>query len=181
MNQTIQRLLPIFVVIISLSATTPAQPRPVNSNDQLLESGQATKLTLPVGAPTKIKIVSYNIRWRSGKELAEIIAWLRAKDSQPTIIGLQEVDRVLDIFVRANEGGTKLSKSDLLLSLVTSKWVGNAREEIYGFVDRINSELTRKNEFDKDFTKLLLRQCAVVLQQIAASHEFERDETKLSP
>ena len=27
----------------------------------------------------------------------------------------QDYDRVLDIFVRANEGGTKLSKSDLLL------------------------------------------------------------------
>jgi len=45
----------------------------------------------------------------------------------------QDYDRVLDIFVRANEGGTKLSKSDLLLSMVTSQWGGvNARDEIYG-------------------------------------------------
>jgi hypothetical protein len=64
----------------------------------------------------------------------------------------QDYDRVLDIFVRANEGGTKLSKSDLLLSMVTSKWAGvNAREEIYGFVDRVNQQLARKNDFDKDF------------------------------
>jgi uncharacterized protein with ParB-like and HNH nuclease domain len=49
----------------------------------------------------------------------------------------QDYDRVLDIFVRANEGGTKLSKSDLLLSMVTSSWDGvNAREEIFNFVDR---------------------------------------------
>ena len=41
----------------------------------------------------------------------------------------QDYDRVLDIFVRANEGGTKLSKSDLLLSMITSNWDGmNARK-----------------------------------------------------
>lgn len=64
----------------------------------------------------------------------------------------QNYDRVLDIFVRANEGGTKLSKSDLLLSMVTLKWSSvNAREEIYSLVDRLNNQLTRKNDFDKDF------------------------------
>ena len=72
----------------------------------------------------------------------------------------QEYDRVLDIFVRANDGGTKLSKSDLLLSMVTSKWTGvNAREDIYGFVDHINNDLTSKNNFDKDF---ILKTCLVV-------------------
>ncbi len=64
----------------------------------------------------------------------------------------QDYDRVLDIFVRANEGGTKLSKSDLLLSMVISKWEGvSARNEIFNFVDRLNKGLTRKNDFDKDF------------------------------
>jgi uncharacterized protein with ParB-like and HNH nuclease domain len=72
----------------------------------------------------------------------------------------QDYDRVLDIFVRANEGGTKLSKSDLLLSMITSKWSGvNARDEIYGFVDRLNEKLARKNDFDKDF---IMKTCLVV-------------------
>jgi uncharacterized protein with ParB-like and HNH nuclease domain len=72
----------------------------------------------------------------------------------------QDYDRVLDIFVRANEGGTKLSKSDLLLSMVTSKWGDvNAREEIYGFVDRINNDLPHKNNFDKDF---IMKSCLVL-------------------
>jgi hypothetical protein len=72
----------------------------------------------------------------------------------------QDYDRVLDIFVRANEGGTKLSKSDLLLSMVTSKWSGvNAREEIYGFVEHINNDLVRRNNFDKDF---IMKTCLVV-------------------
>jgi uncharacterized protein with ParB-like and HNH nuclease domain len=72
----------------------------------------------------------------------------------------QEYDRVLDIFVRANEGGVKLSKSDLLLSMVTAKWGEvNAREEIYGFVDHINDDLPRRNNFDKDF---LMKTCLVL-------------------
>lgn len=72
----------------------------------------------------------------------------------------QDYDRVLDIFVRANEGGTKLSKSDLLLSMVTSKWNGmNAREEIFNFVDTINTDLTRRNDFDKDF---IMKSCLVL-------------------
>ncbi len=73
----------------------------------------------------------------------EVIAYYSEKD--------QDYDRVLDIFVRANDGGTKLSKSDLLLSMVTANWDDmNARDEIFGFVDRINTQLTRRNVFDKD-------------------------------
>src|SRR5204863_2382988 len=72
----------------------------------------------------------------------------------------QDYDRVLDIFIRANEGGTRLSKSDLLLSTVTAQWGDvNAREEIYGFVDRLNSDLARKNDLDKDF---VMKSCLVL-------------------
>ena len=82
----------------------------------------------------------------------EVIAYYTEKD--------QDYDRVLDIFVRANEGGTKLSKSDLLLSMVTSSWDGvNAREEIFNFVDRLNTQLTRRNDFDKDF---IMKSCLVL-------------------
>lgn len=72
----------------------------------------------------------------------------------------QSYDRVLDIFIRANDGGTKLSKSDLLLSMLTSKWEGvNAREEIFNFVEYINNDLILKNDFDKDF---VMRACLVL-------------------
>jgi hypothetical protein len=44
--------------------------------------------------------------------------------------------------------------------MVTLKWDGvNAREEIYNFVDHLNGNLTRKNEFDKDF---IMKTCLVV-------------------
>lgn len=82
----------------------------------------------------------------------EVIAYYTETD--------QDYDRVLDIFVRANEGGTKLSKSDLLLSMVTSNWDGmNARDEIFNFVDRLNTQLTRRNDFDKDF---IMKSCLVL-------------------
>lgn len=72
----------------------------------------------------------------------------------------QSYDRALDIFVRANEGGTKLSKSDMLLSMITSKWSGvNAKDEILQFVDRLNNDLTRKNAFIKDF---VMKSCLVL-------------------
>lgn len=82
----------------------------------------------------------------------------------------QDYDRVLDIFVRANDGGTKLSKSDLLLSLVTSKWSGmNARDEIFGFVDYINRDLDRRNDFDKDF---LMKNC-LALTDLPVAYKVE--------
>lgn len=72
----------------------------------------------------------------------------------------QDYDRVLEIFVRANEGGTKLSKSDLLLSMVIARWGGmSARQEIFGFVDELNGQLTRRNSFDKDF---VMKSCLVL-------------------
>jgi hypothetical protein len=82
----------------------------------------------------------------------------------------QDYDRALDIFVRANEGGTKLSKSDLLLSMVTSKWGGvTARDEIYGFVEKINTELTRRNDLDKDF---VMKSC-LVLTDLPVAYKVE--------
>jgi hypothetical protein len=72
----------------------------------------------------------------------------------------QDYDRVLDIFVRANDGGVKLSKSDLLLSMVTSQWGDlNAREQIYNFVDHLNDGQSAKNNLDKDF---LMKTCLVL-------------------
>ncbi len=72
----------------------------------------------------------------------------------------QSADRVLDIFVRANDGGTKLSKSDLLMSMITSKWQsGNAREVIFDFVGFINKSLHQPNAINKD---IVLKACLVL-------------------
>jgi uncharacterized protein with ParB-like and HNH nuclease domain len=68
-------------------------------------------------------------------------------------------EKVLDIFIRANEGGTKLKKSDILLSIATAHWSGDdqndgivAREEIQTLVDKLNNHETRGGiEFDSNF------------------------------
>ena len=89
----------------------------------------------------------YRVIWKD-----EVIAFYTEKD--------QSLDRVLDIFIRANDGGTKLSKSDLLLSMVTSKWGGvSARQEIFGLVDHLNDGLASRNDLSKDF---VMKACLVL-------------------
>lgn len=51
-----------------------------------------------------------------------------------------ELDKVLNIFIRVNSGGTVLTYSDLLLSIASAQWENHdAREEITEFVDDVNS------------------------------------------
>ena len=51
----------------------------------------------------------------------------------------QDIEKVLNIFIRTNSGGTVLSYSDLLLSIATAQWEKlDARSEIYGLVDELN-------------------------------------------
>ena len=71
----------------------------------------------------------------------------------------QDPDKVLNIFIRINSGGTKLSYSDLLLSIATAQWKHiDARQAIHGLVDDLN----RTGEgfsFNKDF---VLKSCLVL-------------------
>jgi hypothetical protein len=64
----------------------------------------------------------------------------------------QDIDRVLEIFIRTNDGGTQLSKSDLLLSIAQANWQEyDAREELTSFVDNLNTQLPMTNDYGKDF------------------------------
>lgn len=52
----------------------------------------------------------------------------------------QDIERVLDIFVRVNSGGTVLSYSDLLMSIATAQWKDkDARAAVHGLVDTLNT------------------------------------------
>ena len=69
----------------------------------------------------------YNIINKAG-----IISYYREKTTQ--------LDKVLNIFIRVNNGGTKLSYSDLLLSIASAQWENHdARKEIIEFVDDVNT------------------------------------------
>jgi endonuclease/exonuclease/phosphatase family metal-dependent hydrolase len=64
------------------------------SDVPLLESGKGATLKKPT-ATNEIKVVSYNIRWRSGNDLKKLIKLFQddPEIGNATILGLQEVDR----------------------------------------------------------------------------------------
>lgn len=70
-----------------------------------------------------------------------------------------ELDKVLNIFIRVNSGGTTLNYSDLLLSFATAQWDKlDARKVIHDFVDEVN-ELGAGFNVNKDF---VLKACLVL-------------------
>ena len=76
----------------------------------------------------------------------------------------QDIEKVLQIFIRTNSGGTILSYSDLLLSVAVAQWDNyDAREEIHDLVDdlnRIGSEFT--------FSKDLILKAGLMLSDIGS-------------
>jgi endonuclease/exonuclease/phosphatase family metal-dependent hydrolase len=83
---------PSFTPNDSLETPVPAD---ANSESRLLEIGHASKPEPVTQAPSEIKVVSYNIRWRSGEALHKL-AQLLKDDTEiggASILGLQEVDR----------------------------------------------------------------------------------------
>ncbi len=71
----------------------------------------------------------------------------------------KELEKVLQIFIRVNSGGTVLSYSDLLLSIATAQWKNeSARDIIHEFVDEINN-FGNGFAFNKDF---VLKSCLVL-------------------
>lgn len=75
------------------------------------------------------------------------------------LIEENDIDKVLNIFVRINKGGTHLSYSDLLLSIATANWNNiSARDAINQLIDEI-SIIEGEFNITKDFilkTALLL-------------------------
>lgn len=50
----------------------------------------------------------------------------------------QEIDHVLDVFIRTNSGGTKLDFSDLLMSITVANWDGDFRSEVDSLVKEVH-------------------------------------------
>lgn len=97
---------------------------------------------------TKIQglVIEMSRRGIANNQLAMEMAtdlWEKVHSSQ-TVYFYQETDqnieRVLDIFIRVNSAGTQLSYSDLLLSIATAQWKDrDARQEIHELVDALNA------------------------------------------
>jgi uncharacterized protein with ParB-like and HNH nuclease domain len=71
---------------------------------------------------------------------------------------LYSEDDVVEVFIRANSGGTKLGKSDLLFSLLSASW-DVADDQMEDLLDSLNRH---GFAFDRDF---VLKTCLVLLGQ----------------
>src|SRR5262249_32581541 len=69
-------------------------------------------------------------------------------EDAPDADSAKNIDDILEIFVRVNQGGTKLTRSDLMFSLLKSRWSA-ARMSF----DEVLTELRKKGhvDIDKDF------------------------------
>jgi len=83
---------------------------------------------------------------------------------------LYSEDDVVEIFIRANSGGTKLGKSDLLFSLLSASW-DVADQEMEDLLESLN---VHGFEFDRDF---ILKTCLVLLKQ-GARYEVKKFREK---
>jgi hypothetical protein len=75
-------------------------------------------------------------------------------------------DDVVEVFIRANSGGTTLGKSDLLFSLLTASWEV-ANEEMEDLLQSLNRH---GFDFDRDF---VLKTCLVLLDK-GARYEVQK-------
>lgn len=89
----------------------------------------------------------------------------------------QDLDKVLNIFIRVNSGGTLLSYSDMLLSIATAQWEEkDARQEVHGLVDELNG-IGEGFAFSKDFVlkaSLLLTDASSIAFKV---NSFKRENT----
>ena len=67
-------------------------------------------------------------------------------------------DDVVEVFIRANSGGTKLGKSDLLFALLANSWDG-ANDEMEALLDKLNHQ---GFAFERDF---ILKTCLALLDR----------------
>ncbi len=71
---------------------------------------------------------------------------------------LYSINDVVEVFIRANSGGTKLGKSDLLFSLLSSNW-DLAEQEIQELQEELNKG---GYKFDRDF---ILKTCLCLIEK----------------
>lgn len=125
-----------FEVGLILSATTPAE------RDVLVQNWVDANLTLSDTARAMARANLLRL-WDA--------VWHDQAVAQFTECSAS-YDRVLDIFIRANDGGTRLSRSDLLMSVITLRWERfNAREETEELIDELMTTLRPKRAITREF------------------------------
>lgn len=86
----------VFPNLVQKNIPSPkSSQRSLEADSNLLESGQPSKLKQVGLSNGEVKIVSYNIRYRSGEDLTELLKLFRGDPEigNAIVLGLQEVDR----------------------------------------------------------------------------------------
>lgn len=147
-----------------------------DANQAVDENGQAVNFWFPVGEILNFKqeyeISTYLIQHKltshpdankaifANEALFKLFTAIHRKETISYYLEeSSELDKVLNIFIRVNSGGTPLSYSDLLLSFATAQWQNrDARESINEIVDELN-DIGRGFNLTKDF---ILKSCLVL-------------------
>lgn len=103
-------------------------------------------------------------QWRDSKFAKKALRRLRAIVFGDKLINYyqeenQDIDTVLDIFIRTNSGGEPLSFSNLLMSITTANWKRDARKEFKSLIDTVYA-----NNFIIS-SDLILKCCLVLFQE----------------
>ncbi len=124
-------------------------------------------LTMESGADIFAYVLEQGLN--TSKEPFRLLERLHATVHKDAVVAFyeeegQDLDKVLKIFIRTNSGGTKLSYSDLLLSIATAQWTKkDARKEIHGLVDELNA-----TRFGFGFSKDFVLKAGLMLAEVAS-------------
>lgn len=72
----------------------------------------------------------------------------------------QDIDHVLDVFIRTNSGGTPLAFSDLLMSIAIANWEGDARKDIDELVTEVRQSSEMQFSIGRDW---VLKTCLMLI------------------
>ncbi|MDU9789093.1 DUF262 domain-containing protein [Helicobacter pylori] len=90
-------------------------------------------------------VVNYTREHNLGNEESELLETLNKAFHDKQLISYFEeteknLNKVLNIFIRVNSGGVKLSYSDLLMSILTASFSSDIREKMNGLVDALKDK-----------------------------------------
>ncbi len=90
-------------------------------------------------------VVNYAREHNLGNEESELLETLNKVFHDKQLISFfeeteKDLDKVLNIFIRVNSGGVKLSYSDLLMSILTASFSSDIRERMNGLVDNLKDK-----------------------------------------
>ncbi|MCQ2693075.1 DUF262 domain-containing protein [Helicobacter pylori] len=90
-------------------------------------------------------VVNYTREHKLGDEESELLETLNKAFHDKQLISFFEeteknLNKVLNIFIRVNSGGVKLSYSDLLMSILTASFSSDIREKMHELVDALKDK-----------------------------------------